>query len=174
MNYRHYCHFQAWKLYGSVKELVSLPSQGQEGGWILRIAYFLESYIGTYDWKCHNIRGRCPYVCRTKNGRKTRAFWGISWLHWIYSVVTPSHLYLTLHLIKSCKYIYSCMALHPLLGPFLPQRAPSFFSLPISSALNSYSHLILGFHSELVLWDFLLRTFLGPFLIPFLWCDRPF
>jgi len=38
----------------------------------------LENYIGTDDCQCCYIRGRC-YMCRTKQGSKARALWGISW-----------------------------------------------------------------------------------------------
>jgi hypothetical protein len=47
-----------------------LPSQGKEDGRIRRIAYFLENYNETDNWQGHYIRGRCSYVCRTKQGRK--------------------------------------------------------------------------------------------------------
>ena len=34
------------------------------------------------------IRGRRSYVRRIKQGRKTRALWGISWYHRMYNVIT--------------------------------------------------------------------------------------
>jgi len=33
-------------------------------------------YIGTDDWQCRYMRGRCSYVCRTKQGSKVRALMG--------------------------------------------------------------------------------------------------
>jgi len=36
----------------------------------------MENYTGKDDWRCCCIRGTCPYVCRTKQGRKTRVLWG--------------------------------------------------------------------------------------------------
>ena len=44
-------------------------------GKILRIAYCLENCIGTGDWQCRYIRGRCSYICRIKRGRITRVLW---------------------------------------------------------------------------------------------------
>ena len=50
-------------------------------GRILKIVYFLENCIGNDAWQCRYIRGICSYVCRSKQGRKTRALLGISWYH---------------------------------------------------------------------------------------------
>jgi hypothetical protein len=61
-----------------------LFSQGQEENLILKLAYF-ENYIGLDDWQCRYIQDRCCYVCRTKESRKTRAFWGISWHQKMYN-----------------------------------------------------------------------------------------
>jgi hypothetical protein len=44
-------------------------------------------YIGNNDWQCCYIRARCSCVCRTKQGRKTRALCGISWFHRIYNAI---------------------------------------------------------------------------------------
>jgi len=33
------------------------------------------------------MRGRCPYVCRIKQARKTRALWGISWYDFMNKVI---------------------------------------------------------------------------------------
>ena len=59
VNYRYYCHFQAWNLYSSLKELGDLRSQGRGDGKTLKIAYLMENYSGTDNWQCY-IRGRCP------------------------------------------------------------------------------------------------------------------
>jgi len=64
-----------------------LPSQGQEEGRILITAYVLETYIGIDEQQCRYIRGRCSYVCRTTQGKQTRALWGVSWYHWRYNVI---------------------------------------------------------------------------------------
>jgi len=58
-----------------MKELDGLASQGRGDSWVLKMASFLENYIGTDDWQCRYIRGRCSYVCRTKQGRQTRVLW---------------------------------------------------------------------------------------------------
>lgn len=50
-------------------------------GRILKIVYFLENCIGNDAWQYRYIRGICSYVCRSKQGRKTRALLGISWYH---------------------------------------------------------------------------------------------
>jgi len=86
VNYRYYCHFQAWNLYRYPKELEGLPSQWQGDGWILQIAYLLENYIGTVVWHCRYIRGRCSYPRRTKRGKKTRDLWRNSWYYRMYEV----------------------------------------------------------------------------------------
>jgi hypothetical protein len=55
---------------GSVE---GLPSQGQRGGKILKIAYFLESNVGTNDWECR-IRGTVRavmYVALSKEEKHT-------------------------------------------------------------------------------------------------------
>jgi len=70
-----------------VKELDGLASQIRGGGWILKKASFLENYIGTDYFQLCYIRGRRCYVCRTKQGRKTRALWGISWYIRICNVI---------------------------------------------------------------------------------------
>jgi hypothetical protein len=47
------------KLPGTLKELFP---QGRGDSTILLRAYFLEHYIGNYEWQCRFIRGRCAYV----------------------------------------------------------------------------------------------------------------
>jgi hypothetical protein len=37
----------------------------------------LENYIGTEDRQCHYTQGRGFYACRTKQGIKARALWGL-------------------------------------------------------------------------------------------------
>ena len=49
VNYHYSCHFLAWNLFSHLKELDSFPSQGQGDVWILKIACFLENFIGTND-----------------------------------------------------------------------------------------------------------------------------
>jgi len=44
------------------RTLEGLSPQGRGDGIILKRPYFLEHYIGNYDWKCRFIRGRCSYV----------------------------------------------------------------------------------------------------------------
>ena len=68
VNYNYYCHFQGLDLCSYQKA----PSQGWEEGWILKIAYFLENYIG------HVVIFKVDVVCCTKQGKKTHALWGIS------------------------------------------------------------------------------------------------
>jgi hypothetical protein len=53
-----------------MKSLVELPSQGQGGGRLLKISYFLENYIENSDWQCHNIQHGCLFVCCTQRDRK--------------------------------------------------------------------------------------------------------
>ena len=55
-----------------------LASQGWGDGWILKIAYFLENYIGTDNWQCCYIPGRCSYVCCTKQGIRAHVVRGIN------------------------------------------------------------------------------------------------
>jgi hypothetical protein len=40
------------------------------GCWILKIACFLDNYIGTDGWHCCYSHGRCAYVDRTKQGKE--------------------------------------------------------------------------------------------------------
>jgi len=47
----------------------------------------LENYIVTDEWSCRYIRSRRSYVFRTKQDRKTRPLWGISWYHRMYNVI---------------------------------------------------------------------------------------
>jgi len=54
-----------------------LCSTGPEEG----LTYLLEIYVGTDDRQCRYIWGRFSFVCRTKQGRETRAVWVISWYH---------------------------------------------------------------------------------------------
>jgi len=49
VNYRYYCHFQAWNLCSYLKDLEGLHSQGQGDGSVVRITHFLENYIGASD-----------------------------------------------------------------------------------------------------------------------------
>jgi len=70
---------------------MALFSQGREESLILKIAYFFENYIGMDDWQCHYIQDRCSCVCRTKESRKTRALWGISWHQRMYNTTDVSH-----------------------------------------------------------------------------------
>jgi hypothetical protein len=53
--------------------------------------------IGKLYWngwlELHYFRGTCSYVCRTKQGRKPRSLWGISWHHRIYNVITEMSPY---------------------------------------------------------------------------------
>jgi len=51
------------------------------------MAYLLENCIGTADWQCRYIRGRCCIVRRSKRGRKTRYLRAISWYHRMYDVL---------------------------------------------------------------------------------------
>jgi hypothetical protein len=82
-----------WTKLITVTVVVSRPevyiatNQRQGGGWILRKACFLNNYIGTNDEQCRYIIGRCRYVCRTKQGWKTRALWGNSWYYWICDIL---------------------------------------------------------------------------------------
>jgi hypothetical protein len=86
-NYRYYCHLPGLEFMQLLESVEGLPSQEREDGRILRIAYFLENYIGKVDWQYHYIRDRYCYVCHTKKGRKTRALGEISWYHRMYNVI---------------------------------------------------------------------------------------
>jgi hypothetical protein len=61
-------------------------SRGRECGWFLRIVCIAENYWNR-DCQCCYIRGRCFYVCRTKQGRKTFVLWEISWYRRMYNVI---------------------------------------------------------------------------------------
>jgi hypothetical protein len=54
---------------------------------IPKIHYFLENCIRSDDWQRRYIRGGCSYICRTKQSRKTRAFWEISWYRKMYKFI---------------------------------------------------------------------------------------
>jgi hypothetical protein len=73
---------QSWNIY----KIVGLPSQGRDG-WILKIAYLLRNCVGSNDWQCLYVRGRCSCECRTKQGRKTRSLWAASWYHWMWNAI---------------------------------------------------------------------------------------
>jgi len=62
-----------------------LFSQGRAGPVVIKI---LVNYIGIDYRQCRYIRGRCSYVCRTKQGRKTLGLWGISWYQRTYNVLS--------------------------------------------------------------------------------------
>jgi len=47
----------------------------------------MENYTGSDDWQCCCILGTCSYMCRTKQGRTTRALWGSSPYHGMSSVI---------------------------------------------------------------------------------------
>jgi hypothetical protein len=49
MNFRYYCHFPGTEFVWPIDNVEDLPSQGQGGDKILKIANFLESYIETDD-----------------------------------------------------------------------------------------------------------------------------
>jgi len=49
MNFHYYCHFSGTEFMRLPDSVEGLPSQGQGGGEIVKIAYVLESYIGTDD-----------------------------------------------------------------------------------------------------------------------------
>jgi len=59
VNYSYCFHFPGL-------EFMQLPGTLSPQGWgdskILKIAYFLEHYIGNYEWQCRLIWGRCSYV----------------------------------------------------------------------------------------------------------------
>ena len=61
-------------------------SRGRECGWFLTIVCIAENYWDR-DCQCRYIRGRCFYVCRTKQGRKTLVLWEISWYRRMYNVI---------------------------------------------------------------------------------------
>ena len=70
-------------------------------GWILRIAYILENYIGANEWQCCYSWSRCSYVCHNKPGRKTRTLWRIIWHHWMYDIAKVHTVYIRVQI-----YIY--------------------------------------------------------------------
>jgi hypothetical protein len=49
MNFLYYCHFSGTDFTWLPDTVEGLPSEGQGGGKILKIAYFLGSYVGTDD-----------------------------------------------------------------------------------------------------------------------------
>jgi hypothetical protein len=82
VNYRYCCcHFSSLELIQLPAKAGGLPSEGRGEDRILKITHLLKNYIGTDDWQCCYIRGTCSYVCRTKQGRTTRALWETSWYH---------------------------------------------------------------------------------------------
>jgi len=94
------------------KGLEDLPSLGRGDGRVLITIRFLEGYTGTDDWNYRYIPGTCSYVYRTKQGRKTRALWEISWFHKMCNVINKA-----LHKPKS---------LNPSSPHFLLSSLPSF------------------------------------------------
>jgi len=64
-------------LYSHLKAWTACLLKGWRGGGIHKTVYFLENYIGTDDCQCRHIRGACSSGCRTKQGKTTRALWGI-------------------------------------------------------------------------------------------------
>jgi hypothetical protein len=68
-----YCFYFPGLEFIYLPEIVQdLPFQGRWDGRILKIVCFFENYIGTDDWQCRYMRGRCSDIRRTKQGRKTR------------------------------------------------------------------------------------------------------
>ena len=93
---------KVWNLYGYLR--------GWRDGYIIKTVYFFENYIWTNDWQCHNIWGRCSYICCTKQGRKTCALWGISWYDRMYKFIAEMS-----HKPRSCVCVccsYVCSMIH--------------------------------------------------------------
>jgi hypothetical protein len=78
MNYHSCCHFPGLDFIEELESVAGLPFQGRGDGRFLKIGYLLGNYSGVDDWQCRYIRGRYYSVYRTKYGRKSRVFWGIS------------------------------------------------------------------------------------------------
>jgi len=87
MNYYYYCNFSGLEFIEVLASVKGLPFQGREDGRIFKIVYLMENCTGNGHWKRRYIRYRCSYVLCIKQGRKTRAFWGIIWFHWLYDVI---------------------------------------------------------------------------------------
>lgn len=58
-----------------------LPFQGLEYGRIFKIVYLMENCNGNGHLKRRYFRYKFSYILCIKQGRKTRAFWGIIWFH---------------------------------------------------------------------------------------------
>jgi len=71
----------------SFESVEVLPYQSRADGGILKIADFLGNYMGKISGNIVISGLNAIYVCRTKRGSKTRAFWGISWYHRTYNVI---------------------------------------------------------------------------------------
>ena len=85
--YRYCCHFPGLETIQLPERLEGLSSQLRGGGRNLQTIYLSENYNGTDDWQCLYIRGTYSYVCRTKQGKKTRALWGTIWYHRMHNAI---------------------------------------------------------------------------------------
>jgi hypothetical protein len=71
--YRYCCHFPDQEVIWLPETVDGLSFQRRREERIRRIFCILENYVGTDDW--HYNRGRCSWICRTKQGRRTHALW---------------------------------------------------------------------------------------------------
>jgi len=62
VNYHYHCHFPGLAFVYVAESIEGLPSEGGGCFRILKMVIFLENYIGTDDWQCRYIRGRCSYT----------------------------------------------------------------------------------------------------------------
>jgi hypothetical protein len=62
---------------------------------------FFKNYTGKDDWQCRYMSGRCSYVCRIRQGRKTRTLWAI------YLVITELNCIYFKLFIHLFYYIYN-------------------------------------------------------------------
>ena len=62
VNYHYHCHFPGLAFVYLAESIEGLPSEGGRDFRILKMVIFLENYVGTDDWQCRCIRGRCSYT----------------------------------------------------------------------------------------------------------------
>ena len=87
MNYRYCFHFPGLEFIQLPENVGGVFSQGWERGVIIKIANFLENYIGTDEWQFCYVWGKCSYIHRIKQGTKTCALWGISMYNRLYNLI---------------------------------------------------------------------------------------
>ena len=78
--------FKTCNWYSYLKEWRACLLKDEGDGWNHKVACFA-NYIGINDWQHRYIRSRYYYVCRIKQGRKTRVLWGNTRYHRMCNVI---------------------------------------------------------------------------------------